>query len=162
DRFRQADSSRGRRHGGLGLGLAIVRHLTELHGGAVAVGSRGPGHGRTVFVTFAMAGPPSAENTGRQAAGETETALKGVRVVVLEDEPDTRDMVVQALKENGAVVEGAGTANEALKLLQNAKHDVLISDLGMPGMDGYSLLRSIRSMDSDFQNIPAIALTAYA
>ena len=162
DRFRQADSSRGRRHGGLGLGLAIVRHLTELHGGAVAVDSKGPGHGSTFYVSLPLPGLPPTKTVEARDEIEIDPSLKDVRVLILEDEADTREMVVQALRKKGAEVEGAASANEALRLLQSKKYDVFISDLAMPGIDGFTFLRNLRAMKGEFQHIPAIALTAHA
>jgi signal transduction histidine kinase/CheY-like chemotaxis protein len=165
DRFRQADSSSTRAHGGLGLGLAIVKYLVEAHGGTVAAESAGPDRGSTFIVTLpthldALAQPTSA----RQAPGVLfANALKGVRVLLVDDDDDTRQFVADALAAIGASVEQSGTAAAALQLLQQQRPDVLISDIGMPHDDGYVLIRNVRALPPDRGgDVPAIALTAYA
>jgi len=163
DRFRQADSSRSRKHGGLGLGLSIVRHLVELHGGSVSVESAGTGLGCTFSINFPIpvfTGEGTAERVGKSMAPAR--SLTGVRVLVLEDEIDTREMIGQALTKAGAVVKEAANAEEALDVLEKNKVDILISDIGMPDLDGYAFLRIVRKATKDFRKIPAIALTGYA
>jgi signal transduction histidine kinase len=170
DRFRQAESTTTRSHGGLGLGLSIVRHLVELHGGTVAVASAGPGMGAIFTVALPvrasfspsfgleLAAPPAAADDAWNAV-----LLSGVRVLVVEDDEDTRELLVRALERGGAQIEEAGSVAEALAALDRGLPDVLVSDIGMPGEDGYSLIRRLRARSRDQgADLPAAALTAYA
>jgi PAS domain S-box-containing protein len=162
DRFSQADSSRSRKHGGLGLGLSIVRHLVELHGGTVGVESQGPGMGTTFSVTLPIPGVAQFRAISNLKENGKLANLEGLRVLVLEDEVDTREMVVAALQSSGAVVKEAKNVGEALRLLEGMKLDVVVSDIGMPDVDGYAFMRTVRKTNKTFKRIPAVALTAYA
>ncbi len=160
DRFRQADASITRKHGGLGLGLNIVRTIVEMHGGTVTAHSGGKGKGTTMTIRLPLPAQQEVENL--QPGSKTEF-LNGVTVMVVDDEEDTRYMVGEAVQLYGASVILASSAAEALNELHRRKPDVLISDVGMPDMDGYQLIRTIRSeLSPDFQNIPAVALSAFA
>jgi signal transduction histidine kinase/ActR/RegA family two-component response regulator len=181
DRFRQADMSTTRLHGGLGLGLAIVRHLVEQHGGVVRAESRGEGHGATFVVTLPLASElrnadggtlltegltgEAAEQLAEQAASDQPQAasLSGVRVLVVDDEADTRELLKLMMSQCGASVATAGSAAEAMALLAQFKPDVLVSDIAMPGADGYELIRMVRALpQASGGRVPAVALTAYA
>jgi PAS domain S-box-containing protein len=180
DRFRQADASTTRTHGGLGLGLAIVRHIVELHGGTVLAESRGEGQGATFIVTLPVAGllDPAAvtapvpvrhaavSDPGSTAAGpriRTAPRLDGVRVLVVEDHMDTLDILVTVLRDYGAEVVAARSVDEAREVFRETRPHVLLSDIGLPGADGYELIRSIRGLPAELGGaVPAAALTAYA
>jgi PAS domain S-box-containing protein len=162
DYFRQSDSATTRQFGGLGLGLAIVQHLVELHGGTVGVESLGEGQGATFVVQLPLMLKTSkaiqAERLIKQASD-----LTGITLLMVDDEPDTRELVAFVLEQQGAKVITANSAHEALLVLPQVKPDVLISDIGMPNMDGYMLIRQVRTLAPDQGGqIPAIALTAYA
>ena len=166
DRFRQAEGSITRSHGGLGLGLSIVRHLIELHGGTVEVESEGEGKG-AVFIVHLPLRAELAEDpldrTGMTLRTLIPDLLAGVSVVVVEDEADTRDLLVVTLQHSGAEVAAFGSVPEALEWFDRAVPDVLVSDIGVPGEDGYSLIRKIRTREPGRGgNVPAAALTAYA
>jgi PAS domain S-box-containing protein len=169
DRFRQGDSSTTRRHGGLGLGLSIVRHLVELHGGEVRAESPGRGRGATLTIDLplrAIAAEPSRgrENGGLKAppAPAPERVLEGVRVLVVDDEEDARALIEDHLADYGAVVATAGSAVEAMQMLAHFHPDVLVSDIGLPGGDAVAMIRQIRAMSDACGRIPAIVLSACA
>lgn len=170
DRFRQADSSSTRAHGGLGLGLAIVRHLVELHGGTVEARSGGEGDGSRFLVRLpvpALAPVPEVDESRsphEAAARETgvERELQGVKVLLVDDEADARELMPAVLEQFGARVAVAASAAEALTLLQRSGVDVLVADIGMPEEDGYSLIGRVRALAGSVRDLPAIALTAYA
>jgi signal transduction histidine kinase/CheY-like chemotaxis protein len=168
ERFRQADASSTRAHGGLGLGLAIVRHLVELHGGTVRTESPGEGKGATFRVLLPLATAEPRVAWG-DAAGRTARAdlggpnLRGVRVLVVEDEQDSMELIRTALARLGAEVVAAGGTEEALARFDAAVPDVIVSDIEMPGHDGYELIRRIRARPPEHGgHVPAAALTAYA
>jgi PAS domain S-box-containing protein len=167
DRFRQADATTTRRHGGLGLGLAIVRQLVELHGGTVRAESAGRGRGATFVVSLPVAVGVSEEPSGSDEREREKQAknvnLSGVRVLAVDDEPDAAALIKRVLEKNCAEVDKASSAEEAMELLAGEKFHVLISDIGMPVEDGYELISRVRSLNGNpNQRIPAIALTAFA
>jgi PAS domain S-box-containing protein len=171
DRFRQADASTTRRHSGLGLGLSIVKQLVELHGGSVRAESAGVGQGAAFEVTL----PPAASRELTDAidaqplgtaavAGDAEAGeIRGLNVLVVDDDPDARDLMKRLLEERNASVTTADSASEATRLMEGRSFDVLVSDIGMPGEDGYAMMRRLRRRGPRRGgNIPAIALSAYA
>lgn len=169
DRFRQAYGGINRTHQGLGLGLAIVRHLVELHGGTVSAFSEGKGRG-AVFTVHLPLSPLRAETAETLTASalavtdaECPPSLRGLRVLVVDDEPDARELLLAELSRCGTIVQLAETAAEALRQVSSWRPDALISDIGMPQMDGYTLIKAIRQLpDEQGGRTPAIALTAYA
>lgn len=168
DRFRQADSTRRRSHGGLGIGLAIVRHLVELHGGSVSATSAGRHRGATFAIHLprsAVAETPMVDaEQGCEAPPEPAAVdLRGICVLVVDDEPDGRDAVAKVLESRGAKVTTAACVREALELLRQSPPHVLVSDIGLPDEDGYDLIRKVRELEGqEARSIPALALTAFA
>jgi PAS domain S-box-containing protein len=171
ERFRQADGSTTRKHGGLGLGLAIVRHLVELHGGSIKAENRGDGHGAIFTVSLPL---PSGELRIQDVPGALQKPseiseelpdLKGIHVLVVDDETDALDLITMDLTACGAKVTAFVSASEAFGALESSEFDLLISDIGMPRQDGYELIRKVRAREAASQTkkkIPAVALTAYA
>jgi PAS domain S-box-containing protein len=176
DRFRQADSSIERRHSGLGLGLAIVRHLTELHGGSVSVESDGLGKGArfSIRIPLRVAADSVTGASGRDADGDSAGAMRtgpgavdglaGKRVLIVEDDAFAADMLAQVLHEEGAQVSVAGSAEEGLVVLDEWNPEVIVSDIGMPGRDGYAFIADVRRVQRARGGMPvlALAVTAYA
>jgi signal transduction histidine kinase/CheY-like chemotaxis protein len=174
ERFRQADGGTARKHGGLGLGLAIVRRLVELHNGSVLVESPGEGRGATFIVKMPLAAvggeeylakdqPENSRESSHSMIGVR--ALSGLRVLVVDDEADARDLISIILTQSGAEVRAVATAAEALHELMEWRPDALVSDIGMPGEDGYTFIRRVRAMEAQLggrRMIPAVVLTAYA
>jgi CheY-like chemotaxis protein len=174
ERFQQADGSLTRKYGGLGLGLAIARHLTELHGGTIEVESAGENQGSVFTVKLPLLSewgsqrhtaevarlPPAV---GPPTPPELSIALKGLRILVVDDEPGSRELLLTLLTHSGAEVVTGSSASQALTELTRFKPDVLISDIEMPEQDGYSLIRQLRLLEEDLgQRIRAVALTAHA
>jgi PAS domain S-box-containing protein len=169
ERFRQADGSTTRTHGGLGLGLAIVRHLVELHGGTIAVENCDNPRGAVFTVDLPLPSgdlnPQALANAAgsfKESRSET-TSLEGLRILLIDDETDALDLISVELAQYGAKITSTSNAEDALKALESSEYDLLISDIGMPNVDGYELIRKIRAQEnSRHQRIPAVALTAYA
>jgi PAS domain S-box-containing protein len=173
DRFRQADQKTSRQHGGMGLGLAIVRHLVEMHGGTVRAMSDGEGQGATFTVSLPISPVYRVDSSGGRVHpaardllppldDDCANMLSGMRILVVDDEADTRELLTEGLEYCGAEVSVVGSAAEALDTVMATVPDVLISDIGMPGVDGYDLIRHVRRLPSERGGkIPAIALTAY-
>ena len=172
DRFRQADASTARKHGGLGLGLAIVKQLVELHGGNVRVKSAGKGQGTTFIVHLPLKVVHTHTDDGERLHPRTakliaydggSARLTGLRVMLVDDEADARNLVKRVLEDCGAVVVTAASAMEAMSMIMSHRLDVLVSDIGMPEVDGYEFIKRVRALPSDDgRKIPAIALTAFA
>jgi signal transduction histidine kinase/ActR/RegA family two-component response regulator len=172
DRFRQADASSARRHGGLGLGLSIVRQLVELHGGTIHARSDGPGTGSHFQIAFpVLAAPsPSLDSSGPWRSmpqhlvvpeQDVLVDLGGLKILVVDDEPDSRALLERLLLECHATVVTAASAEEAMLALGRDLPHLLVSDIGMPGTDGYAMMRQIRALQDERANIPAVAVTAY-
>jgi PAS domain S-box-containing protein len=169
ERFRQADGSTTRTHGGLGLGLAIVRHLVELHGGVITAENRKEGQGALFTLKLPLpTGELRPEILANAASvfkdSEAEPAnLEGLKILVIDDENDALDLIAMELTQHGAQVKSFNTAAAGIEALQQDEFDVLISDIGMPDLDGYELMRRVRRMEAGKEKrIPAVALTAYA
>jgi signal transduction histidine kinase/DNA-binding response OmpR family regulator len=171
ERFRQADSTTTRTHGGLGIGLAIARHLVELHGGTISAESDGNNRGARFVVHLPRIAPEAPEVLPLSDSGRVESSLQapggerldGLRVLLVEDEPDSREILEHVLTTAGATVEPAGSVQAALELFKASPHGVVVSDIGMPGQDGYDLIRAIRRLPpASGAAVAAIALTAYA
>jgi PAS domain S-box-containing protein len=161
--FRQADSTTTRKYGGLGLGLAIVRHLVELHGGTVQATSPGEGLGATFTVRLPLLSAQSPDNTDALSLKPALSLLNGIEILVVDDATDTLEFVAFVLEQAGAKVLTATSAGEALTILGQSNPNLLLSDIGMPEMDGYMLIRQIRTLPPEQGGkIPAIALTAFA
>jgi signal transduction histidine kinase/ActR/RegA family two-component response regulator len=169
ERFRQADSTYTRQFGGLGLGLAIVRHLVELHGGSVRAESQGEGHGASFIVTLPISAHKEAgsslESKPSEQAREAEALpqpLNQLRVLIVENDTDSREMLVTVLEQFGVNATAVASVAEALEAIEQTRPDVLISDIGMPSEDGYDLIRKLRALPAERGGmIPAIALTGY-
>ncbi len=171
DRFRQEDGAATRRHSGLGLGLALVRHIVAAHGGLASATSPGEGLGSTFTLTLPRDNRPRSHSGDSDRPSPAPSAgthtmpvgrLAGLAVLVVEDDEDARDLLVTVLVKQGAKVEQAGSCGEALERLEHFLPAVLLSDIGLPGEDGYDLIRAVRARGFDAQTLPAIALTAYA
>ena len=168
DRFQQADTGPSRPHGGLGLGLAIVRHIVEAHGGTVHAESRGEECGSIFTVRLPLLVPRSADEAERPHSTALRVnvhdypSLAGLQVVLVDDEPDSSEAVRELLSSCGADVRVAASAEEARDVLWRRKADLLVTDVGMPGEDGYAFIANLRAQDGDVARMPAVALTAYA
>jgi signal transduction histidine kinase len=168
ERFRQSDNSGTRKQKGLGLGLGIVRHLIELHGGTVQAESEGEGHGSTFIVTlpipsYANLQPSDSSDDYSEIDSTSSHALLGLNILLVEDQDDARDLLTLILEQHGASVSPAANALEAIEAFRRSKHDVIISDINMPEESGYDLLRKIREYEkTQGRNTPAVALTAFA
>jgi CheY-like chemotaxis protein len=166
-RFRQGDGSSTRHHGGLGLGLAIVKNLVEMHGGSVDAASDGEGMGSVFTVGFPLAlastRPEPVADTLELVPSRFASLLDGLLVLVLDDEPDAREVVQRLLEDAGARVKTAGSAQEAVATLEGGiVPDIILSDIGMPDQDGYDFIQRVRSMEGAVATVPAAALTALA
>ena len=163
DRFRQAQSGSTRQFGGLGLGLAIVRYLTELHGGTVEAGSPGRGRGATFSIKLPLMNRPTPKEIDRPPINQfvIPNRFSGLKILVVDDEVDSLDILTLILEQEGAIVTPVASAPDALVAFKKSTFDLIVSDVGMPQFDGYILMTKIRQLPQG-ENIPAIALTAYA
>jgi CheY-like chemotaxis protein len=167
DRFRQADSTTTRQHGGLGLGLAIARHLIEIHGGRIRAESAGEGQGAAFIVTLPLLDLLGTKDQGQKVElGISEPLfesqlLSGVSVLLVDDDEDALELMTTALAGRQASVTAVSSAVEAMKAIKANKPDVLVSDIAMPDQDGYALIEQVRALE-DANGIPAVAITAYA
>jgi PAS domain S-box-containing protein len=170
DRFQQADGTITRRHGGLGLGLAIVRHLVEMHGGTIAAHSDGLGKGATFQVDFPLHDPGDVprpamipvDNVWQAADDINNQILAGLKILIVDDESNAREMLSTFLSKHGASLTAVASAAEALEAVVKIKPDLLVCDIGMPEEDGYSLIHKVRALpEANGKDIPAIALTGY-
>jgi CheY-like chemotaxis protein len=167
ERFRQGDASSTRRHGGLGLGLALVRDLVQLHGGSVSAQSEGEGKGAMFTVRLPTMAVASVGAEGARAAGPGPRALAGIRVLLIEDEPDSRDLARAALTRFGAMVSAASSSAEAVNVVLSATSEtmphVVVSDIGMPVEDGYVFIQQLRALSPERGGrIPAVSVTGYS
>ncbi|KQV61212.1 hypothetical protein ASC95_03090 [Pelomonas sp. Root1217] len=170
DRFTQQDGSTSRAHGGLGLGLAICKQLIELHGGSIRAESAGEGQGASFFVRLPLSALQAAGERDEDPASADARAsenlalpkLDGVHIFVLDDEQDTRSLLCRILEDQGARVVAFASAQELLKAVQLSRPTVIVSDVGMPGVDGYQMIRTLRATETRNSRIPALALTAFA
>ena len=173
ERFRQADTSAKRTHGGLGLGLSIVSSLVTMHGGTVRAESGGNGKGATFIVALPLikesphltelsAVAPGHWHQNGSAADLKPDVLSGLKVLTVDDQQDTRELITLALGRYGAEVRASDSASQALKMIPDWRPDVVVSDIGLPGMDGYDFMRRLRELEGDGERIPAIAVTGYA
>jgi CheY-like chemotaxis protein len=167
DRFRQADSSTTRQHGGLGLGLAIARHLVEIHGGTIKAESAGPGQGATFSIHLPLIEPGRIHLAPDGDAAKDSTAsresLNGLHVLIVDDDEDTLELMATALTSRQAIVTAVSSANEALNAFKTNRPDVVVTDIAMPEEDGYGLIAGLRALEQNGSDqTPAIAITAYA
>jgi signal transduction histidine kinase/ActR/RegA family two-component response regulator len=162
DRFRQGDSRSTRRHGGLGLGLAIAQHLVERHGGSIHAQSDGVGQGTTFTIRLPIPAHVTPVDTRRASAGPVTLDLSGCNVLVVDDQEDSRELLVHLLHQCGARVMHCATAHTALAALSSTRFDLLVADIAMPEIDGYDLIERVRGLDGSPGSVPAIAVTAYA
>jgi CheY-like chemotaxis protein len=173
DRFAQQEGGTTRRHGGMGIGLSIVKQLVELHGGTIAVASEGEGRGATFTISIPVQATIPIDAQERRARAslaapplipssvEEIPSIDGLRVLVVDDEPDSRRTIAAMLEQYGATVTTANTASEGLTLAELESFDVLLCDVAMPDQDGYAFIRRIRSHGDEKSRIPAVAITAY-
>ena len=165
DRFRQADSTTTRQHGGLGLGLAIARHLVEIHGGTIKAESLGEGRGSTFTIRlplFEMAAVATTSGDTQPRLTRAPQLLSGLKVLLVDDDSDTLKLMATALTKRQANVTAVSSANEAIRAITLNRPDVLVSDIAMPDEDGYGLIEKVRRLENGESEIPAVAITAYA
>jgi CheY-like chemotaxis protein len=171
DRFRQGEGGTQRRHGGLGLGLSLVKHLVEMHGGSVVAQSAGPGQGSTFVVSLPLqlVAPETDDPRARVAAdgsslrSNAAPSIADLRILIVDDEADARSLTARMLEPHGVEVHLAANAEKALELLKSVRPDVIVSDIGMPGTDGYQFMRMVRALpDEEGGRTPAVAATAFA
>jgi len=167
DRFTQADTTSARKHAGLGLGLSIARHIIELHGGTLAAESPGEGRGATFRITLPVRALHPQEVDSPQPIAPVDTIandimLNGLRIMLVDDEDETRELLKMMLSSHGAEVLAAASGTEALAQIDECQPGIIVSDIGMPVMDGYMFMKRVRALDSEHRSVPAIALTAYA
>jgi PAS domain S-box-containing protein len=162
ERFRQADQRSARQHGGLGLGLAIARHLVEQHGGEIHAQSDGPGSGSTFSVSLPVAAGPRAHIASRELRAVAPVCLDSVKALVVDDDPDSRELLAAWLGRCGAEVFACESTASAVAALESAAVDLIVADLGMPGVDGYGLIEHVRRVGNGHSRVPAVAVSAFA